>query len=174
MVHMKIVFVVAQSRNHVIGKNNRMPWHLPADLQHFKKVTMGKPIVMGRKTAESIGRPLPGRRNIVISRQKNRVIEGYEVFSSIDQALQALRAEPEITIIGGANVYAQLLDRADYIYMTVIEADFDGDVFFPELNKTQWVLQSVEAHQPDKNNPYAYQFQIWQKRESFEKYETRV
>src|SRR3990167_4875952 len=137
---MKISLVVAKSKNNVIGKNNQLPWHLPADLKHFKNVTMGKPIIMGRKTFDSIGKPLPGRRNIIISHQPNLFIDGCEVFHSIDDALNAVKTEPEVMVIGGANLYAQILDRANCIYLTVIDAEFDGDTFFSELDQDKWKL----------------------------------
>ena len=118
---MKISLVVAKSKNNVIGKNNQLPWHLPADLKHFKNLTMGKPIIMGRKTFDSIGKPLPGRRNIIISHQPNLFIDGCEVFHSIDDALSALKNETEVMIIGGANLYAQTIERASRLYLTEID-----------------------------------------------------
>lgn len=159
---MKISLVVAKSKNNVIGKNNQLPWHLPADLKHFKNITMGKPIVMGRKTAESIGKPLPGRRNIIISHNKNFFATGCDIFHSIDDALKALKSEKEVMIIGGANLYAQMIEKADCIYMTVIDAEFEGDTFFPELNN-KWKLISEEKFLGDEKNKYAYWFQVWEK-----------
>lgn len=158
---MKISLVVAKSRNNVIGKNNQLPWHLPADLKHFKNVTMGKPIVMGRKTFDSIGKPLPGRRNIIISRDKNLHVDGCDVFHSIDDALHALKNEVEIMIIGGENLFLQVLDRAHHIYLTVIDANFEGDTFFPALNH-HWKLIEEECHSPDERNVYEYRFQLWE------------
>jgi len=160
---MKISFVVAKSRNNVIGKNNQLPWQLPADLAHFKKITIGKPIIMGRKTFDSIGKPLPGRRNIIISRDKNLRVEGCDVFHSIDDALNAVKTEVEVMIIGGENLFAQTLARANCIYLTVIDADFEGDTFFPELNHNEWKLIAEEKYLPDEKNVYAYQFQLYQK-----------
>lgn len=160
---MKISLVVAKSKNHVIGKNNQLPWHLPADLQHFKKITMGKPILMGRKTAESIGKPLPGRRNIVITRNKRHKMQGFEIYHSIETALQALETETEIMIIGGANLYAQLLSRADDIYLTIIDAEFEGDTFFPAVDFSQWKLISDEKYLPDEKNKYGYCFLHYEK-----------
>ena len=118
---MKLSLIAAVSSNRVIGNNNRLPWHLPADLKHFKNLTLGKPVIMGRKTFDSIGKPLPNRRNIVISRDKNLVIAGCEIFYSIDSALQAVSSEPEVMIIGGANLYAQTIARADQLYLTIID-----------------------------------------------------
>ena len=158
---MKISLIVAQSQNHVIGKNNQLPWKMPADLAHFKSVTMGKPIVMGRKTYESIGRPLSGRRNVVISRQPDFIADGCDVFHSIDHAVEALASEPEIMVIGGANLYEQFLDRADCVYMTIVETTVDGDAFFPELNAVSWSLASEESFSADEKNIYPYRFQVW-------------
>ena len=155
-----ISIIVAYSKNHVIGKNNQLPWHLPADLKHFKTITMGKPIVMGRKTYESIGKPLPGRRNIIISRG-GKNYEGCDVFSSVDDALYALSNEPEIMIIGGANLFSQTLSLAQRLYITEIDVVIDGDVFFPELHKEEWQIVSNEKHLPDEKNAYIYTFQTW-------------
>ncbi len=161
-VNMKISLIVAKSKNNVIGKNNQLPWHLPADLKHFKTITMGKPIVMGRKTFDSIGKPLPGRRNIIISRDKNFYAHGCDVFHSIDDALYAVKNEKEVMIIGGENLFLQLLDRAQCIYMTIIDAEFEGDAFFPELNNA-WKLISEEKFLLDEKNVYAYRFLIYKK-----------
>ena len=158
---MKISIIVAQSKNRVIGKNNQLPWHLPADLKHFKSVTMGKPIIMGRKTFESIGRPLPGRLNVVISRQADLHIPGCDVFNSIEQALSSLDHEDEVMIIGGANLYAQMLDKADCVYLTIVETEVEGDAFFPELSKQEWVLESEACFMSDDKNLYDYRFQVW-------------
>ncbi|HLB55997.1 MAG TPA: dihydrofolate reductase [Coxiellaceae bacterium] len=159
---MSISLVVAKSKNNVIGKDNKLPWHLPADLQHFKNITINKSIIMGRKTFESIGKPLPNRRNIIISRNRHFIASGCEIFSSIDNALNAAKKESEIMIIGGENIFAQTIDRADRIYLTVIDAEFDGDTFFPELNK-HWKLKSEEKFLSNENNKYAYCFQMWTK-----------
>ncbi|EKD77260.1 MAG: dihydrofolate reductase [uncultured bacterium] len=159
---MKISIIVAKSKNNVIGKNNQLPWYLPADLHHFKSITMGKPIIMGRKTAESIGKPLPGRRNIIITRDKNFHANGCDVVHSIDDALNAVKTEKEVMIIGGANLYSQFLPRADCIYMTIIDAELEGDIFFPELN-SEWKLTSEEKFSGDEKNKYAYRFLIYRR-----------
>lgn len=161
---MKISLIVAKSRNNVIGNNNQLPWHLPADLKHFKTITMGKPIIMGRKTFDSIGKPLPGRRNIIISRQQNFYIDGCEIFHSIDDALSAVKTEKEVMIIGGTNLFLQVLPIAERIYLTVIAADFEGDTFFPELDYAQWQTISEEKWLPDEKNKYPYCFQTLDKR----------
>jgi len=161
---MIISLIVAKSKNNVIGKNNQLPWHLPADLAHFKNVTMGKPIIMGRKTFESIGKPLPGRRNIIITRNKNYAAQGCDVFYSLDDALNALKNEMEVMIIGGANLYSQMLERASRLYLTEVDVDIDGDVFFSSPDPTKWQLISEQKCPIDQKNQYAYCFQVWEKR----------
>jgi dihydrofolate reductase len=153
-----ISFVVAMARNRVIGHDNGLPWRLPADLRHFKSVTMGKPIIMGRKTFESIGRPLPGRANIVVTRDPAYQAEGCVVAHSIEAALAAAGDAEEVMVIGGADFYRQLLPRADRIYLTLIDAEFAGDASFPELDPVQWQERSREDHAPDADNPYPYSF----------------
>lgn len=164
MENMKISLIVAKSKNNVIGKNNQLPWHLPADLKHFKEITMGKPIIMGRKTFESIGRPLPGRRNIVISRDKALSIPGCDIFHSIDDVFEAVKTEKEIMIIGGADLFSQCLSRADCIYLTVIDAEFDGDTFFVDLSAHEWKLISEEKFSADEKDKYAYSFLKYERR----------
>jgi dihydrofolate reductase len=160
---MLISLIVAKSKNNVIGKNNQLPWRLPADLKHFKNITMGKPIIMGRKTFESIGKPLPGRRNIIITHNKNYVAQGCDVFHSIDDALNALKNEVEVMIIGGANLYAQTMECASRLYLTEIDIEIDGDAFFPRLDLTKWQLVSEQKCAIDQKNQYAYCFQVWEK-----------
>ncbi|MDP1573928.1 MAG: type 3 dihydrofolate reductase [Coxiellaceae bacterium] len=160
---MLISLIVAYAKNRVIGKNNQLPWHLPADLKHFKQLTMGKPIVMGRKTFESIGRPLLGRRNIIISRGNKR-FEGCDVFSSIDLALSALENEVEIMIIGGATLFSQMASFTEKMYITEIDAEIEGDTFFPEINEKEWEVIVEEAHLPDEKNPYLYKFKTLQRK----------
>ena len=154
----QINLIAAMARNRVIGKDNQMPWHLPADLQHFKSVTMTHPIIMGRKTYESIGRPLPGRRNLVISRNPDLVIEGVEIFNSIDAAMARCSAAQSVMIIGGANLYEQMMPYADYLYLTFIDHETEGDAYFPDWSDYQWTELSREHHTADDNNPYDYQF----------------
>lgn len=150
--------VVAMGKNRAIGLNNQMPWHMPADLQHFKQVTLGKPIVMGRRTYESIGKPLPNRRNLILSSQTNLNIPGCEVFSSIESVLDTLKDQPEIMIIGGANLYQQCLAKTQRLYLTFIDHDFDADAYFPEWNLTEWTELSREDHPADLKNAYDYSF----------------
>lgn len=153
-------FVVAMARNGVIGRDNQLPWRLPADLRHFKTVTMGKPIIMGRKTYDSIGRPLPGRTNIVVTRDPAYQAEGCLVVHSIEEALAAAGDAAEVMVIGGAEFYRQLLPRADRIYLTRIDAEFEGDTWFPELDPARWQERSREDHAPDADNPYPYSFVV--------------
>ena len=144
--------------NRVIGKDNQLPWHLPADLKHFKETTMGKPILMGRKTWESIGRPLPGRTNIVVTRDENYDAPGCVVVHSIEAAMQAASPQEEVMVIGGAEFYRQVLPRADCIYLTRINEDFEGDTLFPELDSSEWQeIERVDCDADDKN-PHSYSF----------------
>lgn len=145
-------------KQNVIGYQNSLPWHLPGDLKHFKKMTMGKPIVMGRKTFESIGKPLPGRQNIVLSRNSAWVAAGCEVRSSLSIVLKDFESVPEIMIIGGATLFEESLELADKMYLTMIDHDFEGDTFFPDWNQQAWQQTKIEKHWPDEANPYAYQF----------------
>lgn len=156
---MIVSMIAAMGQNRVIGDaDNNMPWHLPADLKHFKATTMGKPIVMGRKTYESIGRPLPGRKNIVLTRDETLEIEGCDVVTSPEAALEAVGDFEEVMITGGANVYEQFLSRADRLYLTFIEGDFEGVAYFPEWEAGHWKEVSSEAHQADEKNPHNYRF----------------
>jgi len=156
---MRISLVVAMAANRVIGRDNGLPWHLPADLQHFKRITMGKPILMGRRTWESIGRPLPGRTSIVITRDAGYAAPGCIVVHSVEAALQAAaECGDEAMVIGGAEFYAQVLPRADTLYLTRIHADFDGDTVFPELDESEWREVERSDCEPDAKNPYRYSF----------------
>jgi dihydrofolate reductase len=135
---MKLSLIVAMAENRTIGLNKEMPWHLSADLKKFKKITMGHPIIMGRKTFESIGKPLPGRKNIIISRNSNYLQEGCEVFNSLDSALESCSKEEEIFVIGGATLYESILEKSDRLYITEIKKSFAGDTWFPEFDQNQW------------------------------------
>ncbi len=157
-----ISLVAAMAKNRVIGLDNKMPWHLPADLKHFKAVTMSKPIIMGRKTFESIGRALPGRRNIVISRNTNFVAEGCELVHSIDAAIAATQDEQEIMIIGGGFLYQQMIKHADRLYLTFIDLDIAGDTCFPAFEDLNLTQIDSESHASDEKNPYPYQFVTYQ------------
>lgn len=154
-----ISFVVAMDRNRLIGRENGLPWHLPADLKHFKAVTLGKPILMGRKTFESIGRPLPGRRNIVISRNPHYQAPGCEVFTSLDNALAALADAEEVAIIGGMGIFTLALPLADKMYLTVIDETFEGDAWFPSFDESEWRCMATETHRhEDETGSFTYRF----------------
>lgn len=155
---MQISVIVAMANNRVIGAGNRMPWHLPADLKRFKALTMGKPVVMGRKTHESIGRPLPGRDNVVVSRDPAFRAPGCQVYPSIEAALAALRQHDEVFIIGGAALYAALLPQAGTLYLTQIHRDFDGDTFFPEFPADEWRTLERQLVDDDPAAGFSYSF----------------
>jgi len=161
---MRISLIAAVASNGVIGRENRLPWRLPADLQRFKHLTMGKPIVMGRRTWESIGRPLPGRHNIVVTRDAGFRGEGCTVVHGIEQALEAAGDCAELMVMGGANLYAQLLPRADRLYLTRVQADIEGDTKFPSLDPGQWVEIERESHRADERNQYDYDFVVLERR----------
>ena len=146
------------AQNRVIGKNNRLPWKLPADLKHFRRLTMGKPIIMGRLTFESIGKPLDGRINIIITHDKDYAAAGCIVAHSLDEALQRVAVAAEAIVIGGAKLYEQMLPRADRIYMTLIHSEFDGDAYFPEYDEREWKTMQRIDMEPDDKNPYRYSF----------------
>ena len=153
----EIVFVVAVAQNGVIGRDNSLPWRLKADLAHFKATTLGHPVLMGRKTWESLGRPLPGRRNLVVTRDTDYVATGAEVFASIDAALAAA-GNAKVCVIGGAEIYRQLLDRADVLVLTEVRADVEGDAFFPAFDRSRFVEVRREAHAADADNEYPFDF----------------
>jgi dihydrofolate reductase len=155
---MKISLIVAVDAQNGIGKNNQLPWHLPADLKHFKTLTTGHSIIMGRKTFDSIGKALPNRRNIVISRQLKADNEGVETVRSLEQALQLCAAEDEIFIIGGAQIFKLALPLADTLYLTVIHHNFEADTFFPEIGGVDWIELESHTHLPDEKNKYSYTF----------------
>jgi dihydrofolate reductase len=157
----RLTLVVAYARNRVIGRDNALPWKLPGDLAHFKRTTLGHPIVMGRKTWESLGRPLPGRRNIVISRDAGYAAAGATVVRDIDAALSACEDTDEVFVIGGAQIYAAVLDRADRIVATEVAADVDGDAYFPYLPAFQW--REVSREPQAAENGYAYDFVVYEK-----------
>jgi len=157
---MRLSMIAALGKNRVIGNNNKMPWHLPADLQFFKKTTMGKPIILGRKTYDSIGRPLPGRLNIVLSRDKSLKIEGCTVVNSLDEAMLVAEKQDsdEIFITGGAYLYNTYLKDADRLYLTLIDEEFEGDTFFPDYTQYNWKQIEKKTNSADDQNPFAYSF----------------
>lgn len=150
--------IVARARNGVIGKDNGMPWHLPADLAHFKRTTLGHPVIMGRRTWESIGRALPGRRNIVVSRTSGLHAPGAEVVTSLAGAWQAVAGAVEAFVIGGGQLYADALPEADRIYLTDIVGDVEGDIFFPPIAAGQWRESVLGEHPADAANRFALRF----------------
>lgn len=163
--------IVAMAENRTIGINNNLPWHLPNDLQYFKKVTMGKPIIMGRKTYESIGRPLPGRRNIVITRQTGYTQAGVDVVSSLSEAIQLgedialVEGHEEVFVIGGAEIYQQALNYADRLYITHVLADVEGDAFFPSIDWSQYQEIERKDFKAEGHNPYDYRFSVYDSKE---------
>ena len=155
---MKLSIIVAMAANGVIGRGNQLPWHLPADLKHFKQLTTGKPILMGRKTWESIGRPLPERTNIVITRDTDYTAAGCVVVHSLEAALRAAEHNDEVMVIGGSELYRQVLPEVSTIYLTRVHADIDGDAFFPKLDESEWREAERTDCEPDKKNAHAYSF----------------
>jgi dihydrofolate reductase len=159
---MKLSLIVAVSRNGVIGVDNQLPWHLPEDLKYFKSVTMGKPLIMGRKTYDSIGRPLPGRTNIVITRDPSWQAQGVEVAQSLEAALQLGHSAcdaagvDEIMVIGGEQIYRMTLPEADRLYLTQVDAEVEGDAFFPEVDFSQWQQISEQLPQLTDTHPYRF------------------
>ncbi len=162
-----IEIVVARTRNGVIGNDNAMPWHLPADLRYFKALTMGHPILMGRKTAQAIGRSLPGRLNLVMSRQSDLALDGYTLVQSPEDALSWAQTHqtPKLFVIGGAEVYARFLALADILHITEIGTELQGDTHFPDFDHSQWVQDECIDHPADVKNAFHLQFTRWVKRE---------
>ena len=155
---MIVTFVVAAAANNAIGKDNQLLWNLPTDLKHFKKITSGHTIIMGRKTFDSMGKPLPNRRNIVITRNRDLKIEGAAVTQSLDEALEMCNNEAEVFVIGGAEIYKAALDRTDKIYLTRVQKSFEGDAYFPDLDPEKWIEVAREDHPADEKNPIDFSF----------------
>lgn len=162
---MIISFIVAAATNNAIGKDGKLPWHLPNDMRHFKNITWGMPIVMGRKTFESLGKALPGRKNIVITRQPGWKAEGVIAVKNIEDALFVVKESDakEAMVIGGGEIYKTLFDKARRIYLTRVEAEPDADTFFPSLKPGEWHLMSQQDHEADAKNAYNYSFQTWER-----------
>jgi dihydrofolate reductase len=154
---MTVSIIVAIGENHAIGKNNQLLWHMPNDLKHFKDITSGRTIIMGRKTFDSVGKPLPRRRNIVVTRQ-DITIPGCEVVKSIEDGLALCKDEDEVFIGGGAEIYKLAMHLTDRIYLTIIHKNFDADTFFPEINPAEWKEVKREDFEPDEKNPLPYSF----------------
>jgi dihydrofolate reductase len=152
--------VVAMARNRVIGRDNQLPWRLPADLAYFKQVTMGHPIVMGRRTHDSIGKPLPGRLNIVVSRNALLRAPGCTVVGSLEEAWKAAGAASEVSVIGGTSLFAESLPIADRIHLTEVDAAVPGDTYFPEFDRGDWVEHEVSRHPADDRHSYPFRIVV--------------
>ncbi|MGV3539783.1 MAG: dihydrofolate reductase [Rufibacter sp.] len=155
-----IALVVAISENRAIGKDNQLLWHLPEDLKHFKRLTLGHPMIMGRKTFEAIGKPLPGRTSIIVSRQEDYTVpEGCLLATSLEEALQeALALDEQVMVIGGGQIYEQALPLAEVIYLTLVHETFEADAFFPELGASAWEVTEQEEHPADERHPFPFTF----------------
>jgi len=153
-----ISLIVAMARNGVIGRDNRLPWRLPADLAHFKAVTMGKPMVMGRKTWESLPGLLPGRRHIVVTRDPDYRADDCTLVHSLEQAIAAAGDVPEVMIVGGGTIYKEMLPRADRLYLTLVDVAVEGDARFPRIDFSEWRECARESHPADERNAHAYTF----------------
>lgn len=152
------------ARNRVIGRDNRLPWRLPADLAYFKRVTMGHPVIMGRRTWESIGRPLPGRQNIIVSRNRDYSAAGATVVASLDDAWRAAGDVEEACVIGGTSLFAEALPHADRIHLTEVEAEVEGDTYFPPFDRSQWVEREVTRQARDERHEYPFRIVVLERR----------
>lgn len=155
---MQLSIIVAMDRNRVIGRGDTLPWHISSDLKNFKKITMGNPIIMGRKTHESIGRPLPGRENIILTRDKNYSSEGCTVLHSMDEIFEHCKDVDEVMITGGSEIYKLSLEKATRLYLTEVHTEIEGDTFFPEFDRNEWKELSREDHSSDEKNEFDYSF----------------
>jgi len=155
--------IVAMDMNRVIGKDNQLPWRLPRELQYVKQTTMGHPIILGRKNYEAIGRPLPGRRNIVMTKDPQFSAEGCEIAHSVEEVYQLCEGEEEIFIFGGEQIYKLFLEKTDKLYVTVIHHEFEGDTFFPEIDYNQWKEISKVQGITDEKNPYTYFYHVYER-----------
>ena len=162
----RVSLIAAMAENRVIGVNNTLPWRLPADLKHFRQITTGHHVITGRRNHESIGKPLPNRTNIVVTRNRHYRAPGCVVAHSLEEALERARTDPEIFIIGGADLYRQAFAHADRIYLTLVHANIIGDTYFPEFDSDQWDEICRERHEADDKNPYAYSFLKYDRRGS--------
>jgi dihydrofolate reductase len=159
-----VTLVVAIGKNGEMGKDNKMPWHMPKDLKHFKEITSGYPVIMGRKTYESIGKALPNRTNIVVSRRENWFEEGILIVGSLKEALKfAQKINESVMVIGGADIFKQTMDIADTLEVTLVDSEFDADTFFPTINTKEWKLTTEEFHTKDEKNPFDFSFKTYKK-----------
>jgi len=162
--------IAAIAENQVIGKDNKLVWHLPEDMKFFKNTTMGHTLIMGRKTFESFGKPLPGRKSIVITRNTDYSYEGITVVNSLDKAISVAPLNEEVFIAGGAGIYKMALDIADRMYLTVVHHQFEGDTFFPEIDFSKWKLVSERRYSADDKNKFSMSFRIFERPEGFIKH----
>ena len=166
----RLSLMVAKASNRVIGRNNKLPWYLPNDLEYFKQVTFGKPVIMGRKTWDSLGKPLPGRTNIVITRQADFQAEGAKVVATLDEAVTLaenvafIEGQDEAVVMGGAEIYALALPQADRLYLTEVHAEVDGDTWFPEYDTSEWKEIGREDFPAEGPNPYDYSFVVYERK----------
>jgi len=166
----RLSLMVAKASNRVIGRNNKLPWYLPNDLKYFKQVTFGKPVIMGRKTWDSLGKPLPGRTNIVITRQPDFQAEGAKVVATLDEAVTMaenvafIEGQDEAVVMGGAEIYALALPKADRLYLTEVHAEVDGDTWFPEYDTAEWKEIGREDFPAEGPNPYDYSFVVYERK----------
>jgi dihydrofolate reductase len=151
------------SENRVIGRNNALPWHLPADMKFFKTLTMGHTVIMGRKTFDTMGKPLPGRRNVVVTRDPSWRREGVEVAAGLDRAVELASGETEVFVAGGAEIYRQALECAARIYLTVVHTEIAGDAYFPAIDLSEWALVSEKTHSADERNAFAMSFRRYER-----------
>lgn len=163
-IYPRISLVVAIASNRAIGKDNQLLWHLPNDLKFFKKTTTGHAVIMGRRTFESIGKALPNRRNIVVTRQTDYQADHIETVPSVKEALALCTGDDEVFVIGGGQLYEHTLSVADRVYLTRVEANIEGDTFFPELPEDEWERISAETHPADDRHAYSYAFEIWKRK----------
>lgn len=161
MTQPKLSIIVAMDENRLIGRDGDLPWRLPNDLAHFKRTTMGKPMLMGRKTWESLPGRLPGRRHLVLTRDSGFEAEGAESFSTVDDAQRACQGEDELMVIGGGQIYASLLPQVSVLYLTRVHASLQGDTWFPEIDWSAWQLQSREHQSADERNSHDHSFELW-------------
>ena len=166
----RLSLMVAKASNRVIGRNNKLPWYLPNDLKYFKQVTFGKPVIMGRKTWDSLGKPLPGRTNIVITRQPDFQAEGAKVVATLDEAVTMaenvafIEGQDEAVVMGGAEIYALALPKADRLYLTEVHAEVEGDTWFPEYDTAEWKEIGREDFSAEGPNPYDYSFVVYERK----------
>lgn len=158
----KVIFVVAMAKNRVIGRDNELPWRLPADIKYFRRVTMGHTILMGRKTHESIGKPLDGRKNVIMTRDHAYQAEGCDVIHSVEEGL-ALLEEGDLYVVGGAEIYRSFFPYADRLLITMLDIEAEGDTYFPQINEEEWKLVTSEPGETDEKNPYVFSFLTYER-----------